>query len=147
MAITILMISVAAPLKLAGDGVKSSLIAEQEIIAFYLTQDAMEYIRNVKTGNRLAVSNDMINYIEDDCKVTPPNDMDGCRIDTTRTYSSSTAPFNSSEKIKFYPSVGVYDYRSGGNRIDSIFTRQIQIFEKRTINNVVVEIQVVVTTR
>ena len=143
--ITVLMISVAAPLKLAGDGVNSASIAEQQIVAFYLTQDAMEYVKNVKTSNRLAL--DDITEGLDDCNVTVGH---GCRIDTVEgsTFPCSAEDCATSGLLRFHDGTGVYDYDNTGS-VDSIFTRQIKVITKRLnpATSAVLEMQVEVSTR
>lgn len=53
-AITILLISITGPLVLAQQGIKSSRLAKNQMIASFLAQDAVEYIRNVRDSNNLA---------------------------------------------------------------------------------------------
>jgi prepilin-type N-terminal cleavage/methylation domain-containing protein len=51
--IAILMLSVAAPLSLAGKGLIAADLAQRQIVAFYLAQDAIESLINKKTSNKL----------------------------------------------------------------------------------------------
>lgn len=53
-AITILLTAIAGPLTIASKGLSSSLLARDQITAFFLAQDAIEYIRSVRDGNALA---------------------------------------------------------------------------------------------
>jgi type II secretory pathway pseudopilin PulG len=78
--ITILMISVAAPLSLAGQGIMGASIAQKQIIAFYLAQDATESLINIKIGNKL----DLDYLIEGmaPCKVADFSENSGCTVDT-----------------------------------------------------------------
>ena len=143
--ITVLMISVAAPLKLAGDGVNSASIAEQQIVAFYLTQDAMEYVKNMKTNNRLSL-NDITTGL-DNCNVNIlPNR--GCRIDTVAGSTASCLVDCTNGLLRFHEGTGVYDYDNTGS-VDSIFKRQVKIFPKRTdpVTSAVLEMQVEVSTK
>ncbi len=52
-AITILMISIVGPLTIAHKGLLAAVNASNQIIASYLAQDAMEYIKNVRDNNQL----------------------------------------------------------------------------------------------
>lgn len=52
-AITILMISIAGPLTVAHKGLTSALYARDQMIASYLAQDAIEYIKNLRDNNLL----------------------------------------------------------------------------------------------
>ncbi|MCK5588943.1 MAG: prepilin-type N-terminal cleavage/methylation domain-containing protein [Candidatus Pacebacteria bacterium] len=142
--ITILMISVAAPLKLAGDGINSTSIAEQQIVAFYLTQDAMEYVKNIKTNNRL--SHEDITTGLDKCNIDiPPNR--GCRIDTVSGSIAMCSVGCVNGVLRFDENTGMYNYNNGNPH--SIFTRQVKIFPKRTdpVTSAVLEMQVEVSTK
>lgn len=54
-AVGILSLSVAAVFTAVQSGIASSTYAKDQIIAFYLAQDAMEFIRNVRDENALHV--------------------------------------------------------------------------------------------
>lgn len=53
-AISILSLSILATFTAVQSGLRSSSIAKDQISAFYLTQEAMEYIKNVRDENALA---------------------------------------------------------------------------------------------
>jgi len=53
-AITILVVSVSAPLTLAAKGLSSAYFARDQITAFYLAQEAVEIIRNMRDENILS---------------------------------------------------------------------------------------------
>jgi len=82
--ITILMISVAAPLSLAAKGLTAASLAKKQIVAFYLAQDATEAIINIKTGNKIDFSG-ILNGLED-CDIAVSTH--GCAIDTLTPGSS-----------------------------------------------------------
>lgn len=77
-AVLLLVGAIAGPLTLASKGLSSALIARDQIVAFYLAQDGVEYVRYVRDSNKLA---------------TPPNPWltglsactgaSGCTIDPT----------------------------------------------------------------
>ena len=111
--ITILMISVAAPLNLAGQGLVAADIAQRQIVAFYLAQDATETIINIKTANKLNNGGIMDNLIK--CKIISGSG-NGCYIDTINLnmsdvdnsiYTCSTADCSNGE-LNFNPTGGVY---------------------------------------
>jgi Tfp pilus assembly protein PilV len=52
-AISILTLAVTGPLLIAQKGIGSSIYARDQITAFYLAQEAVEYIRNVRDTNRI----------------------------------------------------------------------------------------------
>lgn len=53
-AVLILTTSVVGPLSIASKGLMSALVAKDQVIAFYLAQDAVEYIRFMRDSNKLA---------------------------------------------------------------------------------------------
>lgn len=79
--ITILMIAVAAPLNLAGKGLIVADIAQRQIVAFYLAQDATESLINIKMGNKLDLDRMLAGM--GDCKVNDFSDTSACIIDTS----------------------------------------------------------------
>jgi prepilin-type N-terminal cleavage/methylation domain-containing protein len=55
-AITILMISIVGPLTIASKGLTAAVGSRDQVIASYLAQDAMEYLKNVRDTDLLANS-------------------------------------------------------------------------------------------
>lgn len=53
-AITVLLISLVGPLTLAAQALKSAYYARDEVTAFYLAQEGLEYVRAVRDQNYLA---------------------------------------------------------------------------------------------
>jgi len=81
-AIFVLLLSVTGPLYVARSGLRSAMLARDQITAFYLAQDAMEYVKNVRDDNLLygisgASGSTWMNNL-DDCL-----GGEGCTIDTT----------------------------------------------------------------
>ncbi len=69
-AVTILMISIAGPLTVANKGLLAAINAKDQMIASYLAQDAMEYVKNTKY---LRVANNLSwNDGFSDCTVNTP---------------------------------------------------------------------------
>lgn len=56
LAVLLLTTAIAGPLTIASKGLTSSLVAKDQITAFYLAQDAMEYIRFKRDSNCLAAA-------------------------------------------------------------------------------------------
>src|SRR5512146_2123672 len=52
-AVLLLAIAIAGPLTIASKGLSSALIAKDQIGAYYLAQDAVEYVRFARDANRL----------------------------------------------------------------------------------------------
>lgn len=55
-AISVLLMAVAGPLTLASKGLSSAIIAKDQMVAYYLAQDALEFVRHKKDTNSLAGS-------------------------------------------------------------------------------------------
>ena len=57
-AVSILMVAVVAPITIAQKGLSSATYSKNQMIASYLTQDAIEYIKNVRDQNSIRNSFD-----------------------------------------------------------------------------------------
>lgn len=53
-AVLLLVTAVAGPLTIASKGLSAAIIARDQMVAFYLAQDAVEYVRFVRDSNKLA---------------------------------------------------------------------------------------------
>lgn len=76
-AVLLLTTAIAGPLTIAAKGLSAAIIARDQMLAFYLAQDGVEYVRYVRDSNKLAGNSDWINGLSD-CTGT-----DGCTIDPT----------------------------------------------------------------
>ncbi len=54
MAVSILAIVIAGPVAVASRSVRAATVSKNQTIAFYLAQDAIEYVRFIKDSNKLA---------------------------------------------------------------------------------------------
>lgn len=52
-AIFILLISITGPLSFAQSGLRASFVARDQVVAFYLAQDAIETVKNIRDNNSL----------------------------------------------------------------------------------------------
>lgn len=141
-AISILMISIAGPMVLVGNGIRSSAFARDQVTAFYLAQDAVEAMRYIRDGNRIAKvrSSNPESVPWDDltedfsCTTSSP-----CGVDSTKIYnglSGGISTNNDTENLTI-DSFGMYGY-SGGTSTN--FRRWVTIEE---LNEK--EVQIVVT--
>lgn len=119
-AITILTISIAGPITIASKGISSSIFARDQITAFYLAQEAVEYVRNKRDENNIK-GNDWLNGLSE-CM-----DNNICIIDINesepdniiRQCSGGICPV-----LKYDTNTNFYNYSTGDN---SIFTRTTNI--------------------
>lgn len=114
-AVLLLATAIAGPLTIASKSLTTALVAKDQIIAYYLAQDAIEYIRFKRDTNRLGGSSWLTGL--DACLLS-----NGCDINsTTDVVTACTAACT---PIKFNSSIGVYD--TGGEKLPA-FTRTIKI--------------------
>lgn len=122
-AITILTTSVVAPLSLASKSLVASGIAERKIVAYYLAQDAFEYVINKKLTNKL---NSETNFLVglDDCKISS-SALTGCTIDTI---TGDVKLYNENAGKIYKGADGDYNHTSTSGE-DTGYTRSIKIRE------------------
>ena len=80
-AITILSAAVAGPMALSIKNIGAASVSKDQLVAFYLGQEAIEYVRNVRDTNILAENSDWLSGLTN-CLPTNPN---GCYIDVIKT--------------------------------------------------------------
>lgn len=121
LAVLILAVSLAAPLTIAAKAMSSALIAKDQTIAFFLAQDAVEYMRFVRDTNKLEGAD----WLAD---MGPCVGSDGCRVDSranTIVACTGTCPvLNYNETKSWY----TYDSTVSTETIKpTIFTRKVTI--------------------
>lgn len=133
-AIAVLSFAMAAPMTLAQRGLNSSTYAKDQVTAFYLAQEAVEYVRNVRDNNNYT-KNSQSTWLSDlgDCISS-----NGCGIDVTDNNPNQRifecGRFLKDCQLTFNPSTGIYGVRRNGNSgnpangwKDTIFTRKLTI--------------------
>jgi prepilin-type N-terminal cleavage/methylation domain-containing protein len=75
-AITILMISIAGPLTIAHKGLIAATYSRDQIVASYLAQDVVEYVKNIRDNNVIREDANWLNGFYS-CTATNP-----CKVDT-----------------------------------------------------------------
>ncbi|MFA6273001.1 MAG: prepilin-type N-terminal cleavage/methylation domain-containing protein [Candidatus Paceibacterota bacterium] len=129
-AIAILLLAVTAPLSLANKSLNSASLSKQQIIASFLAQEAMEYIRNVRDENVLKHNGSWLHpdsgiqfCFNGKCTVEPTGTSGTDKIKKCQETGGSCLP------LRFDPSNGVYSYSDGGDTEESIYTRFAQMDE------------------
>ena len=150
-AISILSLSIAATFTAVQNGIQNSTIAKDQTIAFYLAQEAMEYIKNKRDNNALATLNNpdaptnwlvgMSAVAGDPCRFDKV-----CRIDSPNktivecgSVAITSNPPNVCPNLKQEASSSLYGHLDGWT--DTRFKREIQ-FQEVFINR---EVRVFVT--
>jgi len=150
-AIAILSLAITGPMVIAEKGIGSAIYARDEVTAFYLAQEAIEYVRNVRDTNRIG------GYAGGwlwEFGATGANCLDTsgqrCQIDSTAgtPAGSFTSPAPGQPNaviqsctvsngfcttpISFNSTTDFYGYGSGGAWTPTQFTRTIDIKEINT---------------
>lgn len=118
-AVTILSVSLAGPMTIASQGLSSAFFAKEQITAFYLAQEAVEYVRSVRDENFLK-GNGWLDTISN-CvgKV--------CEIDMP-AHTHKVCGGDSCDFLNFNTATALYNNDPiGGDNIASIYTREITL--------------------
>jgi len=123
-AITILVVALFGPLQLASKSVASAIVSQNKITAFYLAQEAIEVVRNIRDTNFLKGSSwlDGLNQcFGDECYIDVP-----VYYSNLNNPSAAISPCGSEcPLIKYDGQNGYYYNYSEGN--DTIFRRSVKI--------------------
>lgn len=143
-AIFILILSITGPMAFTQSGLRASFVSRDQITAFYLAQDAIEYIKNVRDNNSLllldvSVGNDpedgWLDGLEN-CIVTNADTDSGCTVDTLDEVinscgsSSEDGCLGSDEDGSSdtpLKKTGDFGFLGIGTGENSIFSREIRI--------------------
>ncbi|HXK40185.1 MAG TPA: prepilin-type N-terminal cleavage/methylation domain-containing protein [Candidatus Paceibacterota bacterium] len=102
-AITVLVLGVTAPLTLGSQGLTASRVARDQVVATYLIQEAIEYIRNTRDTNALSGTSWLSGLSE--CTTG------GCRIDVPADAVESCS--GTCPALDYNDGTGLYGYNSG----------------------------------
>ena len=150
-AIVVLSLSISGAFSAVQQGLSQSIVAKDEIKAFYLAQEAIEVIRNRRDVNQLykidnptTLNTWLYGIAEnsgDDCYFGKT-----CRIDSpAQTIAYCGGAFNTCPRLKQDPNTGLFGYTSGWT--DTIFRRGIQFTEVVVNREVRVTIEMNWTSR
>ena len=126
-AISILMMAVAAPITIAQKGLSSAVYSKDQMIAAYLAQDAIEFIKNARDNESINNNYDwnsliFLNTQDADCLVDSLDNDSGCQIDTideNENYLSGSSIVNLKKD-----SNGFYSY---DGTAETKFTRVVKV--------------------
>lgn len=135
-AISILLISVIGPLEIASKGLFSAIYAKEEITAFYLAQEGVELIKNVRDTNYLVdayTATGNTNWLSQvsECVLDATHTV-GCIVDPTQ-FGNEVDEIETCDEItkcaplRFNESSGIYGYDTGAGFEQSKFTRTVFI--------------------
>ncbi|MEK7163360.1 MAG: prepilin-type N-terminal cleavage/methylation domain-containing protein [Patescibacteria group bacterium] len=135
-AISILSLAVTGPLLIAQKGLGSSVYARDQITAFYLAQEAVEYIRNVRDSNRITGTQWLSQFggCKEDgsgrkCKIDAQY-ADFMNADGTVNTNAISVCSGSCLVLSLDTANNIYGYGSGADWKPTIFTRTISIDDR-----------------
>lgn len=107
-AVAILMISIAGPLTIANKGLTAAIYAKDQMVASFLAQDAMEYIKNIRDNNVISGGGWLSNLSNCD-------ETNKCTIDTSNgLISAGIGASCSGDECRLYDSGSSYTMSASG---------------------------------
>ena len=148
--ISILSLSIAATFTAVQVGLKSSIYAKDEVTAFYLTQEAMEFIKNTRDTNALyslngTVTNWLTGLVVTSGGASGPCDYSKvCTIDSQQNLiTNCSSGTGTCPVLNRNTSTGAYSYATGANQVATTYRREIKL---ATVANNTNEVLVTITT-
>lgn len=129
-AIFILLVSTTGPLSFAQSGLRASFLARDQVVAFYLAQDAIETIKNLRDTNSLEGDN-WLNGLSgisnfNDCSTSG----NGCRMQTGSILSIEQCTSDPCEPMYYDNTDREFILAGGGSDVDaSKYTRTVYVDE------------------
>ncbi len=117
MAIFILSVALTGPLTIASKGLQTALIAKDQTTAYYLAQDAVEYVRFKRDSNTLEGKEWLDGFVG--CSVA-----DGCTVDSV-TNVVTPCPSAGCAALNYQESKNWFTYSSGTGITKSSFVRKV----------------------
>ncbi len=116
-AISVILLSLVGPLSIAAQALSAAYYARDQITAFYLAQEGVEYVRAVRDGNFLAGSHWLTGL--SNCVSTL------CTVDAVE-YNNSVCPSGTCQPLNINNTTGRFTVESA-NATPSIYTRTVRI--------------------
>lgn len=137
LAVLLLTTAIAGPLTIASNALNSGVVAKDQITAFYLAQDAMEYVRFIRDTACLRTAASapaggcpvsgadgwLYDLVQGGCVSADANNPVYCKIDSVQ---GTVSTFASTDILKYDSSNRYYSYTTG-TQTPQQFTRKISI--------------------
>jgi|SRR3989338_7380480 len=120
-AISIFTISILGLMSVLASGISNTNYAKTKMVASYLAQEGIEYMRNMRDTYVLNTEVSGNSWAGFKAKLNPCNPSNGCRFNTIFPYNVSVC--NNPNDCKLYIENGTYSTNPSG--VDSGFTRKI----------------------
>lgn len=114
-AVLLLITAIAGPLTIASKGITTSVVAKDQVTAFFLAQDAVEYIRYKRDTNRLAGS-DWLAGLEE---CISSDGSAACYLDSTENVPNvpdncfNPGAENGCPVLRYHDTLGRFTYQTG----------------------------------
>lgn len=131
-AVLVLMTAIAGPLTIASKGLQATLVAKDQNTAFYLAQDAIEYVRYVRDTNKLkgqawlsgldGTANGF-SAVDTGLGAGACTSVNGCTVDSIQD-SIATCAGTGCAVLRYNSGLNRFEYASG---ITSIYRRTVSL--------------------
>lgn len=139
-AILILALVIAGGVAAATAGLRSAYAAKNQVIAYYLAQDAFEYLRGMRDS--ISANQDWTNFVSR-FDVACASDSSTCTIDTTQPYPGNIAPCVGSCYLNYNGT----NYNYIGSLVTPTKIERFMTVKKNTNNGVQNELEITLTIR
>jgi len=139
-AVLLLTTAIAGPLTVASKSLLAALVAKDQVTAFFLAQDAIEFVRFARDTNKLQGSDWLAGTGVD---LSNCEGADGCYIDTLSA-SVPTACLGACPVLRYHTTNKHFTYGTGSDTIETIFRRTINLATPVDGNNDEALLEVVV---
>jgi prepilin-type N-terminal cleavage/methylation domain-containing protein len=147
-AVSILSLSILASFTAVQTGIKSSTVARDQVTAFYMAQEAIEFIKNIRDENALhSISGVSTNWLASMAASAGDPCYFGktCIIDSPlKTITSCSGGFGTCQNLKQDSVSGLYGYTSTWTATN--FKREIQ-FQSVSANEITIIVKITWTNR
>jgi len=127
-ALSVLTSAILGPLSLAAYSIRSAGSSQNQFTAFYLAQEAMEYVRNRRDSNALQNKSNWLDGLVPFAGAICENE-NGCYIDPTLSDSNpssiTSCQTSGCPKLRYNAAAGIYSYNSADP--ETIFTSKVKL--------------------
>jgi prepilin-type N-terminal cleavage/methylation domain-containing protein len=133
-AIAILLIATTGPMVFAQQSLRAARLSRDQVTAFYLAQDAIEFVKHIRDENSLVGSRaDWLAGLEE-CYSVETDPQDGCQVSVPEWSAGDTAEAVTACGItgdcllrECGDMFGIYDTGCTEDLVDSRFSRRVKI--------------------
>ena len=126
-AITLLLLAIGGPMYAVSQSLSSAIYARDQITAFYLAQDAVEYMRNYRDNNALA--NPPVDWLQglNTVSYLPADGSPGAPFNIDSKNATITDCNTTCGAMSYDPTTGLYGYGPGSAGTASPYTRTMTL--------------------